>query len=65
MDVGADSAEVAPSDVSANVNLNANSNCVMAKVARGAVDAKRNVEPVLHASVYGVGEVGMSGSGDS
>jgi hypothetical protein len=60
----ADSAEVALSDVSANVNSNVNSNCVMAKVARGAVDGKGNVEQVLDASVYGVGEVDMSGSGD-
>jgi hypothetical protein len=64
MNVVVDSTEVALSGVSANVNSNVDSNCVMAKVAQGAVDRKGNVEQVLDASVYGVGEVDMSGSGD-
>ena len=63
MNVVADSAE-ALSGVSANVNSNVDSNRVMAKVAQGAVDGEGNVEQVLDASVYGVGEVDMSGSGD-
>ena len=49
MNVVADSAEVALSGVSANVNLNADSNHVMAEVAQGAMDG--NVEQVLDASV--------------
>ena len=64
MNVVVDSAKVALSDVSVNVNSNVNSNCVMAKVAQSAVDGKGNVEQVLDASVYGVGKVDMSGSGD-
>ena len=64
MNIVADSAEVALSGVSVNVNLNVDSNRVMAKVAQGAVDGEGNVEQVLDASVYGVGEVDMSGSGD-
>ena len=52
------------SDVSANMSSSINSNHVRAKVAQSAMDAKQNVELVLDASVYGVGEVDMSGSGD-
>ena len=51
MNIVADSAEVALSGVSANVNLNVDSNCMMAEVAQGAVDGKGNVEQVLDASV--------------
>jgi hypothetical protein len=65
VNVVVDFVEVARSDVSANVISNVNSNCVKVEVARGAMDVKRNVELVLDASVYGVGEVNMSGSGDS
>jgi hypothetical protein len=50
--------------VNANVNLNVDSNRVRAQVVRGAVDVMRNIELVLDANVYGVGEVDVSGSGD-
>jgi hypothetical protein len=62
--VVADFVEVTPCDVSANINLNINSNWVRAEVAQGAVGEKRGVELVLDASVHGVGEVDMSRSGD-
>jgi hypothetical protein len=56
--------EVVQDDVSANVISNVNSNCVKAEVARG-MDVEWNVELVLDASVYGVGEGNMSGGGNS
>jgi hypothetical protein len=49
----------------AGVGANINSNCVMAEVAWGAMDVKWSVALILDASVYGVFEVEMSGSGDS
>ena len=57
--------EVVQDDVSANVISNVNSNCVKAKVAWGTMDVEWNVELVLDASVYGVGEGNMSGGGNS
>jgi hypothetical protein len=65
VNVVVDFVEVARSDVGANVISNVNPNCLKVEVARVAMDVKRNVELVLDASVYGVGEVNMSGSGDS
>jgi hypothetical protein len=59
-----DFVEAVQSKVSVNVISNANSNRVKAKVARGAMDVKQNVELDLDAILYGVGEVSMSGSGD-
>jgi hypothetical protein len=60
-----DFVEVTRTDMSANVNSNINSNCVKVEVARGAVDVRRNIEPVPDPSLYSIGEVDMSGSGDS
>jgi hypothetical protein len=64
LNIVVDFVEVTWADMSANVNLNINPNCVEVEVARGAVDVRRNIELVLDASRYGVGEVDMSGSGD-
>ena len=56
-----DFTRVVQTDMSANVN----SNCVRVEVAQVAMDVKRGVELVQDASAYGVGEVDMSGGGDS
>jgi len=60
-----DFAEVTWTDMSANVNSNINSICVKVEVARGAVDVRRNIERDLDPSLYSIGGVDMSGSGDS
>jgi hypothetical protein len=53
------------SDASANVVLNVNSSRVKA-ISRSAMDVKQNVELVRDdVCVYSVGEVDMTGNGDS
>ena len=57
--------EVTRTDMSVNVNLNINANRAKAEVAWGAVDVRRNIESVSDLRLYSVGEVDMSGSGNS
>jgi hypothetical protein len=64
VNVVVDFVKVARSDVSANVVLNVNSNHVKA-ISWSAIDVNQNIELVLDVYVYGVGEVDMTGNGDS
>ena len=65
MDIVVDFVEVTRTDMGANVISNINSNRVKAEVAQGAVDMRRDIELVLDPRLYSVGEVDMSGSGNS
>ena len=60
-----DFVEVTQTNMSANVNLNMNTNHAKAEVAWGAMDVRWNIELVSDPRLYSVGEVDMSGSGDS
>ena len=60
-----DFVEVTQTDMSTNVNSNINSDCMKVEVAWGAVDVRRNIESVLDLRLYSIGEVDMSGSGNS
>ena len=60
-----DFVEVTQTDMRTNVNLNINSNCVKVKVAWSAMDVRWDIELVLDLSLYNIGKVDMSRSGDS
>ena len=57
--------EVTQTDMSMNVNSNINSSCIKVEVAQGIINVKQNIKPVLDLSLYSIGEVDMSRSGDS